>query len=97
MLCACAIENGCFIEREQSGRNNSCMIWRVITPFRRNLNNLVRDLKTYGAYPRVLYVGRPRQGEKTLTAKQARVLVTAAKHGFFKRLGVSQPACWPNC
>ncbi|MEM4303760.1 MAG: helix-turn-helix domain-containing protein [Candidatus Caldarchaeum sp.] len=84
MLCSSAIENGCFIEREQSDRNNSFMTWRVLSPSRKNLNNLVRDLKTFGANPSILYVGKPRQGKNTLTAKQARALETAAKHGFFE-------------
>jgi len=84
MLCSTAIENGCFIQWERSSNNNSCMTWHVLSPSRRSLNKLVSDLKAYGVYPRVLYVGRPRQGERRLTAKQARVVETAAKHGFFE-------------
>ena len=94
-LYACVVNNGCFLESEHSSKDSPKLKWRILAPTRKNLNSLVKDLQTYGSYPKVVSIHKPRSRRKNLTSKQVEVLNAAIRHGYFdtpKRISAKELA-----
>lgn len=81
-LYSCVINNGCFLLREYGYHGNQYIRWRLISPSRKNLNELLRDLRKLGSDARVITIDEPPK-RRLLTEKQEKVLRTAIESGYF--------------
>ena len=81
-LYSCVLNNGCFLIGEYGYPDKQYIRWRLISPSRKNLNGLLKELRSLGSDARVVEIEEPPK-RSILTQKQERVLKKAIEDGYF--------------